>query len=115
MKIFKTLQNTSIYAIIKLKGVVYMKKIAKPKLDLVFKKIFGDVNNVDLLTDFLSSILDVPFDSIQKVEIIDNEVIPDTVEKKFSRLDLLILVNNEYVNIEIQVNNYNDYKERTYE
>ena len=113
MKIFKTLQNTSIYAIIKLKGVVYMKKIAKPKLDLVFKKIFGDVNNVDLLTDFLSSILDVPFDSIQKVEIIDNEVIPDTVEKKFSRLDLLILVNNEYVNIEIQVNNYNDYKERT--
>ncbi len=31
-----------------------MRKIAKPKLDLVFKKIFGDVNNVDLLTDFIS-------------------------------------------------------------
>ncbi|MDE6708639.1 MAG: Rpn family recombination-promoting nuclease/putative transposase [Oscillospiraceae bacterium] len=90
-----------------------MKKIAKPKLDLVFKKIFGDVNNIDLLTDFLSSVLDVPTDSIQNVEIIDNEIIPDTIEKKFSRLDLLILVNHEYVNIEIQVNNYNDYKERT--
>lgn len=90
-----------------------MNKIAKPKLDLVFKKIFGDINNVDLLTDFLSSILDVSADSIQKVEVIDNEVIPDTIEKKFSRLDLLIMVNNEYVNIEIQVNNYNDFKERT--
>lgn len=90
-----------------------MKRIAKPKLDLVFKKIFGDVNNIDLLTDFIASVLDVPTDSIQKVEILDNEVIPDTVEKKFSRLDLLIMVNNEYVNIEIQVNNYNDYKERT--
>ncbi len=89
-----------------------MGKIAKPKLDLVFKKIFGNVNNIDLLTDFLASVLDVPTDSIQKVEIIDNEIIPDTIEKKFSRLDLLILVNNEYVNIEIQVNNYND-KERT--
>ncbi len=90
-----------------------MGKIAKPKLDLVFKKIFGDVNNSDLLIDFLASILDVPTTSIQVVEIIDNEIIPDTVEKKFSRLDLLILVNNKYVNIEIQVNNYNDYKERT--
>lgn len=55
-----------------------MKKIAKPKLDLVFKKIFGDVNNTDLLIDFLSSVLDVPVDSIKNVEIIDNEVIPDT-------------------------------------
>lgn len=31
-----------------------MRKIAKSKLDLVFKNIFGDVNNVDLLTDFIS-------------------------------------------------------------
>lgn len=90
-----------------------MKKIAKPKLDLVFKKIFGDANNTDLLIDFLSSVLDVPVDSIKSVEIIDNEVIPDTIEKKFCRLDLLLQVNNQYINIEIQVNNYNDFKERT--
>ena len=42
-----------------------MGKIAKPKLDLVFKKIFGDVNNSDLLIDFLASILDVPTTSIR--------------------------------------------------
>lgn len=90
-----------------------MNRIAKPKLDLVFKKIFGDVNNTDLLIDFLSSVLDIPVDSIKNVEIIDNEIIPDTIEKKFSRLDLLLQINNEYINIEIQVNNYNDFKERT--
>lgn len=90
-----------------------MNRIAKPKLDLVFKKIFGDVNNTDLLIDFLSSVLDIPVDSIKNVEIIDNEIIPDTIEKKFSRFDLLLQINNEYINIEIQVNNYNDFKERT--
>ena len=90
-----------------------MNQIAKPKLDLVFKKIFGDVNNTDLLIDFISSVLDYPIDSIKKVEIIDNEIIPDTIEKKFSRLDLLLQVNDEYINIEIQVNNYNNFKERT--
>lgn len=90
-----------------------MNQIAKPKLDLVFKKIFGDVNNTDLLIDFLASVLDFQIDSIKKVEIIDNEIIPNTIEKKFSRLDLLLQINDKYINIEIQINNYNDFKERT--
>jgi predicted transposase/invertase (TIGR01784 family) len=89
------------------------KNIAKPKLDLVFKKIFGDENNTDLLIDFISSVLDVPVNSITNVEIVDNEVIPESIEKKFCRLDLLLKINDELINIEIQVNNYHDYKERT--
>jgi predicted transposase/invertase (TIGR01784 family) len=89
------------------------KDIAKPKLDLVFKKIFGDVKNTDLLIDLISSVLDVPTDSITSVEIIDNEVVPESIEKKFCRLDLLLKINDELINIEIQVNNYHDYKERT--
>lgn len=51
--------------------------------------------------------------SIKHIEIIDNEVVPDTLNKKFSRLDLLLQVNYEFINIEIQVNNYGNYKERT--
>ena len=49
-----------------------MNQIAKPKLDLVFKKIFGDVNNTDLLIDFLASVLDFQIDSIKKVELFLN-------------------------------------------
>lgn len=92
--------------------VIIMEKIAKPKLDLVFKKLFGDVENVDLLTDFLSSVLDIPISDIIDVSIIDNEIVPDALDNKFSRLDLLLQTSRSYINIEIQVNNYGDYKER---
>jgi predicted transposase/invertase (TIGR01784 family) len=88
-------------------------RFANPKLDLVFKKIFGDINNSDLLTSFLCAILKISPDSIKHIEIIDNEIVPDVLNKKFSRLDLLLQVENEYINIEIQVDNYGNYKERT--
>lgn len=85
---------------------------AKPKLDLVFKNLFGDAENSDLLIDFLSSVLDIPTEKILNVTIIDNEIVPDVLNKKFSRLDLLLQTSEGYINIEIQVNNYGDFKER---
>lgn len=88
-------------------------RFANPKLDLVFKKIFGDVNNSDLLTSLLCAILKISPNKIKHIEIIDNEIVPDILNKKFSRLDLLLQVENEYINIEIQVDNYCNYKERT--
>lgn len=93
-----------------------MSKKAKvtPKLDLVFKKIFGDVNNTDILTDFLATVLGINPSEITDIEILDNEVVPDVLISKFSRLDLRITINRTtLVNIEIQVLNYGNYKERT--
>ena len=87
---------------------------AKPKLDLVFKKIFGDVDNTDLLIDFLSTVLDIPTKEIVDVTILDNEIIPDALNRKFSRLDLLIKTKQGYINIEIQVKNYGDFPERSF-
>lgn len=85
-----------------------------PKLDLVFKKIFGNVNNTDILTDFLATVLNINPNEITNVEILDNEMIPDTLMNKFSRLDLKLTINKTTsVNIEIQVLNYGNYKERT--
>ena len=85
-----------------------------PKLDLVFKKIFGDVRNTDILTDFLATVLEINPSEITEVEILDNEIIPDVLISKFSRLDLKITINRTTsVNIEIQVLNYGNYKERT--
>lgn len=86
---------------------------AKPKLDLVFKKIFGDINNADILTDFLSAVLDIPKNDIVNVTILDNEIVPDVLDRKFSRLDLLLQTPQGYINIEIQVKNYGDFKERS--
>lgn len=86
---------------------------AKPKLDLVFKKIFGDIENTDLLIDFLSTVLDIPAKEIFDVTILDNEIIPDALNRKFSRLDLLIKTVQGFINIEIQVKNYGDFPERS--
>lgn len=86
---------------------------AKPKLDIVFKKLFADVQNTDLLIDFLSCVIDVPKNEINDITIIDNEVLPDAVDKKFSRLDILLHSSQGTMNIEIQVNNYGNFKERS--
>lgn len=93
-----------------------MSKKAKvtPKLDLVFKKIFGNVKNTDILADFLATVLGIGVDEITSIEILDNEMIPETLASKFSRLDLKLTLNGRTsVNIEIQVLNYSNYKERT--
>ena len=93
-----------------------MSKKAKvtPKLDLVFKKIFGDVRNTDILADFLATVLGIKTSEITDIEILDNEIIPDILLSKFSRLDLRITINKATsINIEIQVLNYGNYKERT--
>ena len=89
-----------------------MEIIAKPKLDLVFKKIFTDTENTDLLVDFISSVTGISKEDMLNIIIVDNEIIPDAVNKKFSRLDLLLQTPNEQINIEIQVNNYGNFKER---
>ena len=91
-----------------------IKSKVTPKLDLVFKKIFGDVKNIDILTDFLATVLGIKSEDITDVEIMDNEVVPGALISKFSRLDLRLTINRSIsVNIEIQVLNYNNYKERT--
>lgn len=86
---------------------------AKPKLDLVFKKIFSDTDNTDLLIDFIATVLGIPSAEIFDVDILDNELPPDILSKKFSRLDLLIKTEKGYINIEIQVKNYGDFPERS--
>ena len=88
------------------------KRGISPKLDLVFKKIFGDKKNSDILSDFLSAVLGVT--NIESIEILDNEMISDVFVEKFSRLDLRINLNgNTSINVEIQVKNYENYKDRT--
>ena len=88
-------------------------KIIKLKLDIIFKRVFGDKNNKEIIAAFLEALLEMPKNSIQDI-IIDNvELPPDELDKKFSRLDLKMLVDNKIVNIEMQVNYEADFKDRT--
>ena len=70
-------------------------RFANPKLDLVFKKIFGDINNSDLLTSFLCAILKISPDSIKHIEIIDNEIDWDLFEKN---KDDLVKIGRDFLN-----------------
>lgn len=87
------------------------KNVVKLKLDIVFKKLFSE--NPDLLQSFISTILDIPNESIRKIIILNSEVMPEFLDSKFSRMDLRLLVDNDKViNIEIQVKNEKDYNDR---
>lgn len=79
-----------------------MHGLLSPKVDFIFKKIFGNEKNPDILISFLNAVLqsDTP---IVDVEIKNSDIEKDYLLDKFSRLDIKATTsNNEVVNIEIQ-------------
>lgn len=85
--------------------------VVSAKLDIIFKKIFTE--NVDMLQSFLADILDIPYDDIQDIIVAKQELTPETVDGKFSRLDLNLKVADKLINVEIQLKGDNDYRDRT--
>ena len=76
-----------------------------PKIDFIFKNIFGAEKNKRILISFLNSVLKNPH-PITAVEIKNTDVEKAFIEDKFSRLDIKAETsNNEIINIEIQTKN----------
>lgn len=86
-------------------------EILSAKTDIIFKKMFTE--NKDLLSSFVSSALDIPEESIKEISILNSEIPPESISGKFSRLDINMEVDGRLVNVEIQVNKDNDYRERS--
>lgn len=94
------------------KGAVRVSRdVISAKLDIIFKKFFTE--NEDLLYSFVASMLDIPQNSISEIKITNPELPPETLSGKFSRLDLNMKVDDRLVNVEIQVKNDTDYRDRT--
>ena len=87
-------------------------EIVKPKLDVVFKKVFCERENLSILKGFLADILDIPSDEITDVDFDNSEVPPDEVEDKFVRFDMVLTTNKGLINVEIQLSNNGDFPER---
>jgi hypothetical protein len=49
-----------------------------PKNDVVFRLLFGDKRNGDLLCDFLKSVLTLPDDDFSEITIVDFVLIPES-------------------------------------
>ncbi len=74
------------------------------KLDFVFKLIFGDQRNTDILAGFLKSILDISDDEYDRLTIIDPHVKKESEDDKYGILDVkLHTKNGTVIHVEIQV------------
>ena len=69
--------------------------------DMMFKAIFCDEKNKDLLISLMECILDC---KITTIEIKNNELPKRNMNSKKRLLDLLCLVDGEYVHVELNVN-----------
>lgn len=92
-----------------------MRGLLDPKMDFVFKNIFGSEKHPNILISFLNATLK-PKDLITGVEIKNTDLNKGYIEDKFSRLDVKATTsNNEIINIEIQLKNeYNMIKRSLY-
>jgi predicted transposase/invertase (TIGR01784 family) len=83
-----------------------------PTNDIVFKMLFVDDANQELLKSLLSATLKINKADIQGLEIQNPEITPENVKDKFCRLDINVKMNNSLVNIEMQVANQEHFEER---
>jgi predicted transposase/invertase (TIGR01784 family) len=84
--------------------------VIRAKLDIIFKKMF--IENTDLLHDFLATVLEMPHDSIKNIVVRNPELLPDVVDGKLSRVDILLKVDDRVVNVEMQIACETDYRDR---
>ena len=81
------------------------RRLLNPKIDFVFKKIFGSEKHPGVLISFLNAVLK-PKNNITDVEIKNSDIDKSYIEDKFSRLDVKAVTSkNEIINIEIQLKN----------
>ena len=77
--------------------------LLSPKVDFVFKKIFGNEQHPEILISFLNAVIQSD-DPIKSVEIKNTDIEKEYLNAKFSRLDIRALTNrDEQINIEIPV------------
>lgn len=88
--------------------------IVKPKIDVVFKKLFGSKENIHILKAFIACVLGIEKNRITDITIESSELIPEFADEKFGRVDIKCTIDNFItVNAELQALCYPDYKDRT--
>lgn len=78
--------------------------IMSPKVDFVFKLIFGDEKNKDLLIAFLSAVLGIPEEEFEGIEIMNSELLREFAEDRKGILDVRAKTKQgKQIDIEIQI------------
>jgi len=72
--------------------------------DFIFKLIFGDERNADILTSFLLAVLDIPSEEFKQITIVDPHTKKEAENDKYGVLDVRVnTVSGKVIHIEIQV------------
>jgi len=79
-------------------------KILSPKLDIIFKLLFGTEGSIEILTDFLLAVLNLTPDEYDEITISNPFLLQEYKGDKLGILDVKIkLKSGKVLNIEIQV------------
>ena len=79
------------YDILTLERIVIpmnQERIIMLKLDIIFKRIFGNENNKNIIAAFISDLLEIPREDIKAIYLSNVELAPEYIDQKFSRLDI---------------------------
>lgn len=88
-------------------------KLLPVKSDFVFKLIFGDQRNVDILAAFLKSVLDIPENEYDRLTIVDPHVKKEAENDKYGILDVKVhTANGRVIHVEVQLWFIPEMKER---
>jgi len=79
--------------------------------DTLFKMLF--VKYPDLLKRLVSELLGMAYESIEEFIITNPEMTPEELGKKFCRLDINMRVNGQICDLEVQISDEGNYKERS--
>ena len=84
--------------------IVQRPKILPPKADVIFKLLFGDERNIDILVDFLKSVLDISEDEYENITLTDTHLKREAIDDKLGIVDVkLTTKSGTIIHIEIQV------------
>ena len=81
------------------------------KMDTLFKMLFTKYQ--DLLKRLVSELISIKYESIEQFHVINPEISPEELGRKFCRLDINMVVNGQKVDLEVQVSDEGNYPERS--
>jgi predicted transposase/invertase (TIGR01784 family) len=88
-------------------------KILLPKIDVIFKLLFGDVRNIDILIAFLKSVLTLPEEEYESIVIVDPQLKRETIDDKLGIVDVKVTTKSgKILHVEIQVLEQEEIAER---
>ena len=81
------------------------------KSDTLFKMTF--TRNQELLKRLVAALLGIKYEDITEFNIINPEISPEELGKKFCRLDINMMVNGQKLDLELQISDEGNYPERS--